>query len=163
MAPPSRSNLWKIRRTTWLVLGVFFVLALLLIFPYYPGWLAARRAAEEATVGGTLRHIGNCAAEYEAKHQSYPSTLAAMGTAAESCRDLASVAGKPGLYEFSYTPGPADVGGRIATYRAEARPVGYGGRRTTSYFIDGSGVIRFTDQPRSANANDPSLREVRGR
>ena len=79
--------------------------------------------------------------------------MAAMGTAAEWCKDVAML-GKRGGYAFSYTPGPADAGGRIATYSAEARPVEYEGRRTTSYFMDGSGMMRFTNQDRPANAED---------
>lgn len=162
MTPPSRSNLRKTHPVTWLVLGVLFIVGLLLFSAYYPGWLAARAAADESRARGGLRQIGSCAAEYEAKHQSYPSSLAAMGTAAEWCKDVATL-GKRGEYAFSYTPGPADAGGRIATYSAEARPVEYGGRRTTSYFMDGSRVMRFTDQNRPANANDPPAQLATGR
>jgi hypothetical protein len=133
------------------------VVVLLYFSAYYPGLLAARAAAEEASAAAVLRHIGSCATAYESKHHTYPSGLEAMGPAGEGCLDAATVAGRRREYRFSYTPAPAGAEGRVATYCAEARPVEYQGRLTRSFLLDESGVMRFTDQRRAANANDPPL------
>jgi hypothetical protein len=156
--PPSAEKARKTHPVTWLVLLIIVIAALLYFASCYAGLLASRQAAQEALAVRVIHEINRCATAHKAKHLSYPSSLAVMGPAADGCLDAPTAAGKRGDYKFSYTPGSADRSDHIASYRAEAHPFEYRGRLTRSFYCDESGLIRFTDQHRSASANDPPLK-----
>ena len=154
-ADPTRPKARKTHPFTWFVLALILLIGALFVAGYLPGLIASRHAAIESRAAGVLRKIGQCATEHHSKHGSYPSSLAAMGPAADGCLDAAIAAGERGEYRFSYTPGPADASGRISTYRAEARPVNY--RLMRSFLVDESGVLRSTEEDRPAKADDPEV------
>lgn len=155
---PSPGKVRKTHLVTWLILAFILVAAFLYLAGHYPGLLASRQAAQEALAVSVIQKINQCATIYKSKHHSYPLSLAGMGPEADGCLDGPTAAGKREEYRFSYTPGPADTSGHIATYRVDARPVEYRGRLTRSFISDESGLIRFTDQHRPADANDPPLK-----
>lgn len=66
------------------------------------------------------------------------------------------VVGGGGIYRYAYTPGPRNQDGIITTYTITARPVQFGDDAIRSFFIDESGVVRFTDQDREPTAQDPA-------
>jgi hypothetical protein len=59
-------------------------------------------------------------------------------------------------YSFAYSPEARNAYGIIAEYSAVATPRSSGAR--ASFFIDTSGILRWTQEPRAANANDPPWR-----
>ena len=62
-------------------------------------------------------------------------------------------------YQFTYTPGPPDEEGNIASDTLTAQPDRYrnGEFPYGSYFIDESRVLRGTDEDRLATAADPAI------
>jgi Double zinc ribbon/WD domain, G-beta repeat len=70
-------------------------------------------------------------------------------------RELAN--GNKQGYRFTYKPEARDASGRIDEYSVVARPLAYGTTGRTSFFIDKSHFIRWTDENRDATVNDPRL------
>lgn len=57
-------------------------------------------------------------------------------------------------YLVTYTPGPADEAGKIATFIISARPVRFGKTGNRSFLLDESGVMRATSADRPASKDD---------
>lgn len=61
-------------------------------------------------------------------------------------------------YQFTYTPGPRNIQGHIATYIIAARPKNtWPDQRSTSFVTDHSQAIHFTNEDRDATLQDPPL------
>ncbi|PYU56448.1 MAG: hypothetical protein DMG55_23840 [Acidobacteria bacterium] len=70
--------------------------------------------------------------------------------------DSVLASGKKSSYIFTLTAAPQDSDGRTVRYCITGRPQHYG-KTKHSFFIDESGVLRFTTENRAATAEDPVL------
>lgn len=84
-------------------------------------------------------------------HGSYPSTLDGLTRSAlAGVREAAQRAQTEG-YRLEYAAGPAGAGGNIQTFAATVRP---GNHSFRGFFVNESGVIRWTRENRAATAQD---------
>ena len=67
--------------------------------------------------------------------------------------------GEPVLnaFEITYTPAPPGEDGKIKTFSIVARPKEYGERFWVSFYIDETGILRYTTEDRPATVQDPEL------
>lgn len=127
-------------------------------------------AGNEASAVGSLRQYVNGCISYSNDHPKfgYPPNLSVLGPAPAGEGLLDQVLAPPGgvketaksSYVFLYTAGIPDRTGVITSFSVSARPVRYvrhdhGGRR--SFFVDETGVIRFTTEDRAATAHDSPI------
>jgi hypothetical protein len=59
-------------------------------------------------------------------------------------------------YAFAYAP-ERDAAGQATRYALEARPVHYGDEEFRSYYVNSSGIIRYTPLDRAAVSGDPEV------
>lgn len=117
------------------------------------------RAPDEASSIGALRTINVAQVEYARTHpdRGFASSLAELGPGSDDpLIDSVLANGKKSSYIFTLTAAPQDFHGRIVRYGITARPQHYG-KTKHSFFIDESGVLRFTTENRAATAQDPAL------
>jgi hypothetical protein len=117
------------------------------------------RAPDEASSIGALRTINVAQAEYARTHpdKGFASSLAELGPGSDDpLIDSVLASGKKSSYIFILTAAPQDSHGRIVRYGITARPQHYG-KTKRSYFIDESGLLRFTTENRAPTAQDPAL------
>jgi hypothetical protein len=87
-------------------------------------------------------------------HGSYPATLEGLAPPSfNRVREAARRAQAEG-YRLDYAPGPAAGGGNIRTFTVVARSGHHGFR---SFFVNESGVIRWTRENRAAAASDQPI------
>ena len=85
---------------------------------------------------------------------SYPATLDGLAPRTfDQIREAARRAQAEG-YRLDYAPGPAAEGGNIRTFTLVARP---GNHSFRNFFVNQTGVIRWTRENRPATANDQPL------
>ncbi len=87
---------------------------------------------------------------------SYPASLDGLAAASFAQIRGAAQAAQAEGYRLDYAPGPAGAGGNIQTFSLVARPGHYGFR---NFFLNETGVIRWTTEDRPATAQDPPLSE----
>lgn len=63
--------------------------------------------------------------------------------------------GQKSGYVYAYVAGPPDSEGRISAYTVSARPSVFGGTGRNSFYMDQTGVIRYTWNDRAATTTDP--------
>jgi hypothetical protein len=117
------------------------------------------RAPDEASSIGAIRTINVAQVEYARTHpdRGFASSLAELGPGSDDpLIDSVLASGKKSSYIFILTAAPPDSHGRIVRYGITARPQHYG-KTKHSFFIDESGVLRFTVENRAATAQDPAL------
>ncbi len=117
------------------------------------------RATDEASSIGAIRTINVAQVEYARTHpgRGFASSLAELGPGSDDpLIDSVLASGKKSSYIFILTAAPQDSHGRIVRYGITARPQHYG-KTKRSFFIDESGVLRFTVENRAATAQDPAL------
>lgn len=123
-------------------------------------------------VGG-LQTLNTAMNTYASTYSGYPPSLKVLGAPAKMSAPECSGAGltdeyladgKRGGYVFQYTPGPLTREAATAgcprgadAYTLTARPMKYGRCDQWSYFTDESGVIRGTQENRSATAQDKPI------
>lgn len=122
----------------------------------------------EGSAIGSLRELATALVSYSAGFSEMPDSMDALGgpAEAESSKDhallidsqLASTHVQSG-YRFEYQKTSID------SYRITARPLDFGKSGRRNFFVDESGVIRFTEEDREATTNDDVLggRQFRGR
>lgn len=124
----------------------------------------SKRSADESSAVGAMRTYNTALVTYAATYPDvgYPATLDALGPFGEGeepspqhCALVDSVLGSPPYekngYRFIYRPISSDAYTLIGIPAGERRD----GQR--SFFTDNSGVIRFTQDDREPNADDPPL------
>lgn len=118
------------------------------------------RAHDEASSVGALRTINVAQVEYARTHpdRGFASSLAELGPGSDDpLIDSTLASGVKGSYIYILTAAPQDSHGRIVRYCITARPQHYGNKTKHSFFIDESGVLRFTTENRFATTEDPAL------
>jgi hypothetical protein len=113
----------------------------------------------EASAVGSLRTINVAQVEYARTHpdRGFASSLAELGPGSDNpLIDSVLASGKKSSYIFTLTAAPQDSHGRTVRYGITGRPQHYG-KTKHSFFIDESGVLRFTTENRAATSKDPVL------
>lgn len=118
----------------------------------------AGHVANEASAVGTLRTINTAQAEYARVHpeRRFASSLAELGPDSAQLIDSVLATGRKSMYVFYLTASAPDSDRRVNRYSITARPMDYR-KNKHSFFIDETGVTRFTLENRSATASDPAL------
>jgi beta-lactamase regulating signal transducer with metallopeptidase domain len=121
---------------------------------------------DQASVIGRLRSIGTAEWYYNSHYPGgFSPTLASLGIPPKGVKPSASAAalltnsltsGTTGGYIYTYTPGPKDSSGKIATYTVTARPVAWK-KGMHSFFTDQTRVVRWTGQDRAPTARDAAI------
>jgi type II secretory pathway pseudopilin PulG len=109
----------------------------------------------------TLETIKAAQAIYARTHpgRGFASSLAELGPGpGAQLIDSVLASGRKSGYVYSLNTTPPDSSGRIAHYTVIVRPEKYG-PESPSFFIDETGVERFTVENRAPTVNDP-LRPV---
>ena len=125
-----------------------------------PNLLRSRMSANEASAVGTTRLIIYCAVSYQTGHPNvgFPPSLDEMGPTGDGCVDAVTASGMKSGYIFTYSA-TTNPGGENTSFSLTATPATCDrtGRRT--FFMDESGVIRFTNAAGcpAATANSPPL------
>lgn len=135
---------------------VLLILAAILI----PCLLSSALAANEASAVGSLRTIANAQDHFSEQHpdKGFASSLAELRpSVVDGQIDKALTSGTKNGYIFTLTPGPRDSSGRITKYTVTATPQTFNKAGTRSFFLDETGVVRWTNENRASSASDPAL------
>jgi type II secretory pathway pseudopilin PulG len=130
-----------------------------------PNLLRAKMAANEASAVGSVRALNMACMTYSSQYGGFPPSLYALGgegsgaepsaTSAQLIDNVLQTGIKSG-YNFTYSAGPIDNTGVIASYAINANPVIPGNTGVRYFFTNQSGVIRVsTSAP--ANADSPPV------
>jgi hypothetical protein len=117
-------------------------------------------AHNEASSVGSLRTINKAQEEHAKLHpdSGFAASLAELGpTLGDNLFGSASVRAEGSGYVFTVAAAPPDSNGRISRYTVTARPRRYRRDGFRSFFIDETGIIRYTAEGRAPNAQDPPL------
>jgi len=136
------------------------VLSFLIAVLVTPNFKIIHYAADEAAAVGSLRTITTAQLEYAKRHPEigYASTLAALGPfPGESQIDAYIASGMKSNYKFTLFSEGIDSLGKSTRFHAAAIPVKYTKDINRTFFVDESGVIRYTTEHRPAKVQDPAL------
>ena len=117
--------------------------------------------ANEQSAIAALRTLATALVSYNAEYSEMPDKIEALGGHAADPEpdaahaqlidpELATMHVRSG-YEIQYQRTSVD------SYQITARPLDFGKSGSRNFFVDESGVIRFTDEDRQARANDSML------
>ncbi|MFH1202629.1 MAG: prepilin-type N-terminal cleavage/methylation domain-containing protein [Candidatus Omnitrophota bacterium] len=129
-----------------IVVAIIALLAAIAI----PNLLRARLNANESAAIGAMQTLSTAAQSYRSSNPNYPTGLFNLSSATPSYIDAVLGAGAKSGYSFALT-------GAINTFTATARPQNMGTSGSRSFFVDESGVIRFTTITAGAVATDPPI------
>lgn len=138
--------------------GIAFVVLVVAIA--VPNLRVSPVATNEASSVGWLHRINTAQAEHARLHpdEGFAPSLARLGPPpGDGALDAELAGGRKRNYVFTLTAAPPDSNGRISKYTVTARPRRFHKDGVRSFFIDETGIIRFTGENRAATAQDPSL------
>jgi prepilin-type N-terminal cleavage/methylation domain-containing protein len=125
-----------------IVVAIIVLLAAIAI----PNLLRARVNANEAAAVAALQTISSAAQSYRSANPAYPKTLDSLYSGiTPPYIDSTLGGGEKQGYKFT-------LDGYTNTFSAEAWPVKYETTGVRSFYVDQSGVIRWTDADSSSNA-----------
>ncbi|MDD2752735.1 MAG: prepilin-type N-terminal cleavage/methylation domain-containing protein [Candidatus Omnitrophica bacterium] len=129
-----------------IVVAIIALLAAIAI----PNLLRARLNANEAAAVSALKTVASSAISFRSVNAAYPANLAALSGATPPYIDAVLGGGAKQGYNFALT-------GAANTFTATARPQTYQTTGVRSFFVDESGVIRWTDADAAAGTADGAL------
>lgn len=129
-----------------IVVAIIALLAAIAI----PNLIRARLSANEAAAETAIRTINTAAQSYRAVGTTFPASLAVLATATPPYIDSVLGSGSKNGYNFAITSG-------TNTFSATARPQNFATSGTRSFFVDESGVIRYTNADAQATAADDPI------
>ncbi len=129
-----------------IVVAIIALLAAIAI----PNLLRARLNANESAAIGAMQTISTACQSYRSSNPTYPSNLSALGNATPPYIDSVLAGGAKHGYNFS-------LSGSTNTFTATAVPQTYQTTGTRSFYVDHSGVIRYTDTGVAATATSPPI------
>lgn len=116
-----------------IVVAIIALLAAIAI----PNLLRARVNANEAAAVSALKTVATASISFRSVNSSYPADLTALGSATPPYIDSVLAAGSKQGYTFSLT-------GATNTFTATAVPQTIGTTGNRGFYVDESGVVRFT-------------------
>jgi prepilin-type N-terminal cleavage/methylation domain-containing protein len=126
-----------------IVVAIIALLAAIAI----PNLLRARLNANESAAIGAMQTISTAAQSYRSANATYPSQLSDLSGATPPYIDSVLGGGAKHGYNFALT-------GSTNTFTATARPQTFGTTGNRSFFVDESGVIRYTTADAAATVDD---------
>jgi len=123
-----------------IVVAIIAIIAAIAI----PSLLNARKAGNEASAVSSLRTLTTVSETYRSRFQSYAGTLGQLS--ASNYIDNVLGSGTKAGYSFNYT-GTAD------SWTCTASPVATGTTGDRYFFVDNSGVIRFSSSGPATSAS----------
>lgn len=126
-----------------IVVAIIALLAAIAI----PNLLRARLNANESAAIGAMQTVSTAAQSWRSSNVDYPLNLGELSGAAPPYIDSVLGGGAKQGYSFALT-------GSTNTFTATARPQTFGTTGNRSFFVDESGVIRFTAANLAATVSD---------
>lgn len=130
-----------------IVVAIIALLAAIAI----PNLLRARLSANEAAAQTGMRTIHTAAQSYRAVGRAFPQSLGTLSSAIPPYIDSVLGAGLKQGYSFAIGSAATD------SFTATARPQAFGNTGERSFYVDESGVIRYTPADRAANSTDSPI------
>jgi len=131
-----------------IVVAIIALLAAIAI----PSFLRARLNANESAAVSALHTISTAAQSYRSVNPKYPGALTSLSSANPPYIDSVLGSGTKQGYNFY-------LEGYTYTFSATARPVTYQRTGVRSFYVDESGIIRYTTANASATSTDPVLEQ----
>lgn len=129
-----------------IVVAIIALLAAIAI----PNLLRARLNANEAAAISALKTVASSSISFRSVNATYPANLAALSGATPPYIDSVLGGGAKQGYNFALT-------GSTNTFTATATPQTFQTTGVRSFFVDESGVIRWTNANAAATAGDSAL------
>ncbi|MDD5512487.1 MAG: prepilin-type N-terminal cleavage/methylation domain-containing protein [Candidatus Omnitrophica bacterium] len=126
-----------------LVTSIILLMAAIAI----PNLLRARMNSNETVAMNSLKAAADAAVMFRASNIAYPPDLGTLATVYPPYIDSSLGSGSKSGYDFTFS-------GSTNTFTATARPQSFRSSGIRSFFVDESGVIRFTDQDFPATSAD---------
>ena len=130
-----------------IVVAIIALLAAIAI----PNLLRARLNANESAAISALRTVASSSISFRSVNANYPANMAALSGATPPYIDAVLGAGAKNGYNFALTGGGAN------TFTATARPTTYQVTGVRGFFVDESGVLRWTDANAAPTVADAVL------
>ena len=143
-----------------IVVAIIAIIAAIAI----PNLLRSRMSANEAGSAGAVRTISTAEASFQAAGLRLGGTnnnigqygdLATLATPASGPGFIDALLGAGQKHGYTFVATPVD--GDAPTFTATANPDAVGQTGVKSYFVDESGVIRFTGDGSVSDVNSPPL------
>jgi len=129
-----------------IVVAIIALLAAIAI----PNLLRARLNSNESTAISALKTIHTAATSFRAVNTGYPGNLTVLASTTPPYIDNVLGSGAKNGYNFA-------LAGAINSFTATARPISYRVSGVRSFFINESGVLRWTDSEIAAKVSDLAL------
>lgn len=129
-----------------IVVAIISLLAAIAI----PNLIRARLSANEAAAETAIRTLHTAAQSYRAVNTAFPASLSVLASTTPPYIDSVLGAGSKNGYNFTITAA-------TNTFSATARPQNYGTSGARSFFVDESGVIRYTNADAEPTASDDPI------
>lgn len=129
-----------------IIVAVIALLAAIAI----PNLLRARLNANESAALAALKTIASGAVGFRANNPTYPEVLTSLSEVEPPYIDSVLSTGSKQGYNFALT-------GETNSFTATARPQTHQVTGARSFFVDGSGVIRFTTADAEPGIDDSTL------
>ena len=129
-----------------IVVAIIVLLAAIAI----PSLLRSRLNANEAASLSALRTVSSSAQSFRAANPAFPTNLNSLSSATPAYIDAVLGAGSKQGYTFGLT-------GTTNTFTATARPATFQTTGVRGFFVDESGVIRYTTLDAAPTSSSPTL------
>ncbi len=138
----------------WLLWGTLVAGMWAFLWWVLPERAGKAEAAAETQAMEALRQTAEALHEYRDTSGRYPGSLDALSQEGLERARAAAQNAQSQSYRIEYSPGPAEADGMVRTFTLLALPGHFGYR---NFFLNESGVMRWTDENRPATAQDAPI------
>jgi len=144
--------IYNMKKRSFTLLEILLVVAIIGILSAIaiPNYLYPRMRTNESLAVRDLQHIATSANVYNTANGRFPSNLAALANDTPPYIDSILGSGEKAGYRFALT-------GETNAFTATTMPETYNITGERSYFVDQTGVVRWTDQEATPTASDESI------